>query len=93
VWPKGEDLLHYEFIPGVTREENLSDNLWVTSSDNISTPYNENHSGGTSSSGGVSSSGDEDLGGRMPPEAEKLWLEFSPHYPPRAHTMGRAHRD
>jgi hypothetical protein len=93
VWPKGEDTLHYEFFPGVTREEDLHDNLYVTASDDISTPYNDNHSGGTSSSGGVSSLGDEDLGGRVPAEAEKLWLEFSPHHPPRTPWIERIEID
>jgi hypothetical protein len=80
--PKGEDSVHYEFFPGVTRDENLSESLFVTASDDVSTSYNENHTGGTSTSGGVSSSGDEDLGGLVPAEATKLWLEFTPRHPP-----------
>lgn len=93
VLPKSEDELHYEFFPGVSRREDLHDNLYVTASDDISTPYNGNHTGGTSSTGGISSSGDEDLGGRVPSSAKKLWLEFGPSRPPRTPWVERIEID
>jgi len=82
VWPNGEDSIHFDLFPGIDPEEDLHDFLYVTATDDLSTSYNENHTGGWSPTGGLSSSGEEDLGGHVPSTATRLWLDFAPSHLP-----------
>ena len=75
-WTEPE--LHYEFIPALHPHERLykGENYWywmLHCTDDVGTQYLDHNNGSVGTS-----HGERDLGGQIPPEAHRLFIEFKP---------------
>lgn len=78
-----EPQLHHEFVPGLTKEEEIADHFfwyWMLHvSDDVGTRYRDDN-GGTRgpAEGGSATHATRDLGGDIPDSASRLMINFEP---------------
>lgn len=79
------DQVHFEHVPGLTRESVTPD--WsFTVSDDVGTPYSGVDEGAYDGhSGGTATHAVRELGGRIPPDATRLTLQMVPGYDGSGH--------
>lgn len=77
-----EPELHYEFVPGLQRDEVDADPFFwywtLRVRDDLGTTYRRDDTGAYGTSGGAASHATRDLGGSVPDGASWLFLRFSP---------------
>jgi len=76
-------VFHYEFIPGISAEEQETKGpfFWywtLHATDDRGTEYDSSNTGGFDTRGGESVHGERDLGGRVPRRAARVTLAFEP---------------
>lgn len=80
---EGGGALHYEFVPGVSgdEEDDKGPFFWywmLSTEDDLGTPYEDDNTGAFDPEGVAAAHGSRDLGGPVPPSARRLSVTFTP---------------
>jgi hypothetical protein len=74
-----EPELHYEFVPGLAEDRGFDWYWMLDMTDNVGTEYSNSNGGAFDGrSGEAASHGTRDLGGQIPPQAQRLTIRFRP---------------